>query len=159
MGSSGFARRYCRNRIALSVPPVTEMFHFTGSRLAGPLVKRAPIAGRCAGGVTPFGHPRVNARWPLAVAYRSLPRPSSPLGTKASRMRPYVACDRFGFALLSKSVNQDRALSLRLLQGRRAFGALSSTEVVLLSTLTYLLASSYVQMSKNARAPARGGPL
>ena len=77
---------------SLSVPPVTEMFHFTGCCLAapGPLQGLwAAIAGRYAGGVTPFGHPRVNARWPLAVVYRSLPRPSSPLGAKASMIRPW----------------------------------------------------------------------
>ena len=34
--------------------------------------------------VTPFGNPRVIACLPLTVAYRSLPRPSSPIGTKAS---------------------------------------------------------------------------
>jgi hypothetical protein len=28
--------------------------------------------------VSPFGHPRINARLQLPEAYRSLPRPSSP---------------------------------------------------------------------------------
>jgi hypothetical protein len=32
-----------------------------------------------------------NARVQLSQAYRSLPRPSSPLRPKASTMRPYVA--------------------------------------------------------------------
>src|SRR5438874_6075989 len=36
--------------------------------------------------VTPFGHRRVKAYLPLSVAYRSLSRPSSPIGTKASIM-------------------------------------------------------------------------
>ncbi len=36
--------------------------------------------------VTPFGNPRVKAYLPLTVAYRSLSRPSSPFGTKASIM-------------------------------------------------------------------------
>src|SRR5437763_607605 len=37
--------------------------------------------------VIPFGNSRVKACLPLSVTYRSLPRPSSPIGTKASMMR------------------------------------------------------------------------
>jgi hypothetical protein len=40
------------------------------------------------GGVSPFGHPRINDRSHLPAAYRSVPRPSSPLGAKASTERP-----------------------------------------------------------------------
>ncbi len=38
--------------------------------------------------VSPFGHPRVNAYLQLTGAYRSLSRPSSPFGAKASTVRP-----------------------------------------------------------------------
>ena len=38
--------------------------------------------------VAPFGNPRVTGYLPLAVAYRSLSRPSSPQRAKASPMRP-----------------------------------------------------------------------
>ncbi len=41
------------------------------------------------GGVSPFGHPRINDRSHLPAAFRSVPRPSSPLGAKASTGRPY----------------------------------------------------------------------
>jgi hypothetical protein len=41
-----------------------------------------------AGRVPPFGHPRINERSPLPAAFRSVPRPSSPLGAKASTGRP-----------------------------------------------------------------------
>ena len=34
--------------------------------------------------VSPFGHPEITARVQLPQAYRSLPRPSSPLNAKAS---------------------------------------------------------------------------
>ena len=34
--------------------------------------------------VSPFGHPEITARVQLPLAYRSLPRPSSPLDAKAS---------------------------------------------------------------------------
>ena len=43
------------------------------------------------GGVSPFGHPRINDRSHLPAAFRSVPRPSSPLGAKASTERPYHA--------------------------------------------------------------------
>lgn len=39
--------------------------------------------------VAPFGHLRINARLQLPVVFRSLPRPSSSPGAKASPMRPY----------------------------------------------------------------------
>jgi hypothetical protein len=37
--------------------------------------------------VAPFGHPRIEACLQLPEAYRSLPRPSSALGAKASTIR------------------------------------------------------------------------
>jgi hypothetical protein len=43
------------------------------------------------GGVSPFGHPRINDRSHLPAAFRSVPRPSSPLDAKASTGRPYHA--------------------------------------------------------------------
>ena len=39
-------------------------------------------------GVFPFGDPRIEACVPLPEAYRSLPRPSSPPGAKASTLSP-----------------------------------------------------------------------
>lgn len=39
--------------------------------------------------VTPFGNPRINACLQLSEAYRSLPRPSSPAGAKASTTCPF----------------------------------------------------------------------
>ena len=40
--------------------------------------------------VSPFGHPRIRACSRLPVAYRSVPRPSSPLNAKASTRRPFA---------------------------------------------------------------------
>src|SRR4029079_10337065 len=64
----------------ISVPPGTEMFQFPGL---------APfrVTGVAAGRVAPFGHPEITARVQLPQAYRSLPRPSSPLDAKASTVR------------------------------------------------------------------------
>ena len=45
------------------------------------------------GWVSPFGHPRINDRSHLPAAFRSVPRPSSPLGAKASTERPYLALE------------------------------------------------------------------
>ena len=61
----------------ISFPPGTEMFQFPGL---------APfrVTDVAAGRVSPFGHPGLTARVQLPQAYRSLPRPSSPLDAKAS---------------------------------------------------------------------------
>ena len=40
-------------------------------------------------GVSPFGNPRIKACSQLPKAYRSVPRPSSPLSAKASTERPF----------------------------------------------------------------------
>jgi hypothetical protein len=71
----------------MSFPPGTEMFQFPG-------FASTPYAFRCGspcGGVSPFGHPRINDRSHLPAAFRSVPRPSSPLGAKASTERSYRA--------------------------------------------------------------------
>ena len=72
---------------SLSFPPVTEMFHFAGYRFTTLLIQVA-MTEYYLRRVIPFGNPRVKACLPLTVAYRSLPRPSSPIGTKASMIRP-----------------------------------------------------------------------
>ena len=45
------------------------------------------------GWVAPFGHPRINACSRLPVAFRSVPRPSSPPGAKASTECPFLTRD------------------------------------------------------------------
>ena len=67
----------------ISFPPPTEMFQFGGYRL--PLARDDGLSARR---VSPFGHPRVFGCLRLAGAFRSLPRPSSPAGAKASTVRP-----------------------------------------------------------------------
>ena len=46
-----------------------------------------------------------NARVQLSQAYRSLPRPSSPLRPKASTMRPYVALKKFEIVVVLPPLN------------------------------------------------------
>ena len=63
----------------ISLPVGTEMFQFP--TFASPL----PVMTRLAPGrVAPFGHLGITACVPLPRAYRSLPRPSSPLCAQAS---------------------------------------------------------------------------
>ena len=69
-----------RESLLISLPPGTEMFQFPG--LAPALARR--VTGLASGRVSPFGHPGITASVQLPQAYRSLPRPSSPLDAKAS---------------------------------------------------------------------------
>jgi hypothetical protein len=73
--------------LLMSFPPGTEMFQFPGFASC-PYVFRT---GYPCGWVSPFGHPRINDRSHLPAAFRSVPRPSSPLGAKASTERSYRA--------------------------------------------------------------------
>ena len=72
----------------LSIPGGTEMFQFS------PLAfRRLCIHQRndtvLPYRVSPFGNLRIDACLQLPEAFRSLPRPSSPIGAKASTIRPY----------------------------------------------------------------------
>ena len=72
--------------LLMSFPPGTEMFQFPG--FASPpyeFRRRYPC-----GWVSPFGNPRINDRSHLPAAYRSVLRPSSPLGAKASTECPFA---------------------------------------------------------------------
>jgi hypothetical protein len=63
----------------IPLPPGTEMFQFPG--FASP---RRVMTGLTTRRVAPFGHPGITACVPLPLAYRSLPRPSSPPCAQAS---------------------------------------------------------------------------
>jgi hypothetical protein len=92
----------------ISFPPGTEMFQFPGFAF-GPYVFRTkylrlmtrnpkPPGELSLGGrprnsghrrwVSPFGHPWIKACSQLPTAFRSVPRPSSPLSAKASTEYP-----------------------------------------------------------------------
>ena len=74
----------------MSFPPGTEMFQFPGFA-SQPYEFRL---GSPNGGVSPFGDLRIKGCSPLPAAYRSVPRPSSPLSAKASTKCPYFALDQ-----------------------------------------------------------------
>ena len=68
----------------MSFPPGTEMFQFPGFAFR-PYEFRAEYP---CGWVSPFGNPRIKVCSQLPVAYRSVLRPSSPPGAKASTKCP-----------------------------------------------------------------------
>ena len=78
-GLDPFRSPLLRTSRLISLPPGTEMFQFPGFALVRKRVTR--LAPRR---VAPFGHPGINACVPLPLAYRSLPRPSSPPCAQAS---------------------------------------------------------------------------
>src|SRR5271157_3284724 len=73
----------------MSFPPGTEMFQFPGfASYAYVFSIRSSYEG-----VSPFGYPWIKACSRLPMAFRSVPRPSSPPGAKASTECPYRALD------------------------------------------------------------------
>jgi hypothetical protein len=88
LGCSPFARHYSGNRDFLSFPPGTQMYHFPGFPPPA-LCVQAGVTRHDPCRVSPFGDPCFIARLRLHTAYRSLPRPSSASGAKASTIRPY----------------------------------------------------------------------
>ena len=71
----------------MSFPPGTEMFQFSGFAVRSYVFR----SNYPYGWVSPFGNPRIKAYSQLPTAYRSVSRPSSPLGAKASTKCPYDA--------------------------------------------------------------------
>ena len=70
----------------VSFPEGTEMFQFPSFPSDRLWIQR-PMPRHDSERVSPFGHPRINACTRLPEAYRSVPRPSSALGPKASTVR------------------------------------------------------------------------
>ena len=87
---SAFARHYLRNRFLLSFPPLTEMFHFSGFRVSYPMYSGMNDRVLPRSGYPHSDIPGSSLALQLPEAFRSLPRPSSPVGTKAFTVRPYL---------------------------------------------------------------------
>ena len=75
-GSYEFRSKY------LHKPPPSPALH-------DPTGSQSPRDGKGRRWVSPFGNPRIKACSRLPPAYRSVPRPSSPLSAKASTRYPY----------------------------------------------------------------------
>ena len=71
----------------ISLPPGTKMVQFPGCAHQ-PYSFQAAVPAHDDRRVTPFGHPWITACLRLPRAFRSSPRPSSPLCAKASTMCP-----------------------------------------------------------------------
>ena len=71
----------------ISFPSGTEMVQFPEFRFSV-LCVQTEMTGHHTGRVTPFGNRRIAGCVLLPVAFRSLPRPSSPGGSKASSVDP-----------------------------------------------------------------------
>ncbi len=76
----------------MSVPPATEMFQFAGFASCTYEFSTG-YPGSRPGWVAPFGDPGITDRSHLPRAFRSVPRPSSPLSAKASTRCPSFALD------------------------------------------------------------------
>jgi hypothetical protein len=75
----------------MSVPPATEMFQFAGFASRTYRFSTGYPQARTHGWVAPFGNPGITDRSHLPRAFRSVPRPSSPLSAKASTRCPCLA--------------------------------------------------------------------
>ncbi len=89
LGSIRFRSPLLTESISLSFPPLTEMFHFSGFRVSYPMYsgmndRVLPRSGY------PIRIPPDHRLLAASRGFRSLPRPSSPVGTKAFTVRPYL---------------------------------------------------------------------
>ena len=87
LGSSGFARRYSRNRCFFLFLRLLRCFSSPGS-LRTPMDSAHGTRGFLVW-VSPFRHLRIKGYLLLPAAYRSLSRLSSALSAKASSLRSY----------------------------------------------------------------------
>ncbi len=76
--------------LLMSFPPGTEMFQFPGFASTHYVF----MCRSSYEGVAPFGYPRIKACSRLPMAFRSVPRPSSPPDAKASTECSYRALKR-----------------------------------------------------------------
>ena len=111
LGSSPFARRYSGSHCCFPFLRLLRCFSSAGSP---PLNADTAPSVRW---VAPFGHPRIIGRSRLPAAFRSLPRPSSPPGAKASPVRLSLLVTHFARNSASRRlrVEYPRSCSVRLL--------------------------------------------
>ena len=78
-----------RESMAFSLPRATEMFQFARFCLLSLFLNfQNRILGDESQWIAPFGNPRIRICLRLPEAYRSLPRPSSPVCAKSSTISP-----------------------------------------------------------------------
>ena len=100
---AAFARHYSRYHFCFLFLRVLRCF--SSPRSPRNLSGVRPSAGR----VAPFGYPRIKSYLPIPAAFRSLSRPSSPPGAKASALRPsLLSLARTSLLSVSKNGYQGR---------------------------------------------------
>ena len=78
-----------RESMSFSIPRATEMFQFARFRLPPLFLNfQSGILRDESQWIAPFGNPRIRICLRLPEAYRSLPRPSSPVCAKSSTISP-----------------------------------------------------------------------
>ena len=87
LGCSPFARRYLGNHYCFIFLEILRCFNSLGFALLK-LCIHFRVIRHNADWVPPFGHLRVKVCLQLTAAYRSLPRPSSPICAKPSLVNP-----------------------------------------------------------------------
>jgi hypothetical protein len=140
----------------MSFPPGTEMFQFPG-------FASTPYVFRCRyphGWVSPFGNPRINDRSHLPAAYRSVPRPSSPLGAKASTERSYRAhqnhtCPHAGPSPTHVSVQPKLSMPSYYYQSLHLFTPHPSQPAARAADQPRHVVTNPIHLSNNTAAPLR----
>ena len=133
----------------MSFPPATEMFQFAGFASRTYVFSRDTALREW---VAPFGDPGIKDRSHLPLAYRSVPRPSSPLSAKASTKCPYLTLDRKtrrlqGQAPQTQTVSHEDTLDGSIASHRRS--AISRSAVS-----RSFPSHSLFTLSKTSRRPA-----
>jgi hypothetical protein len=136
--------------LLMSFPPGTEMFQFPGfASLHYVFMQRYPC-----GWVAPFGYPRINACSRLPVAFRSVPRPSSPPGAKASTECPsYTRYPGLGRSVQASPCTETILRSSQQLRCDLATSALA--DVAEGQSLEILVLSAHTQFLPNGRRADR----
>jgi hypothetical protein len=123
-GGSRRHREPCsRKALLMSVPPATEMFQFAGFASSSYEFR----SGYPCGWVAPFGDPGITDRSHLPRAFRSVPRPSSPLSAKASTRCPYLALDLPGVLPRRTKGSAAKRRNHRRAQGQNSIPAKAGT--------------------------------
>ena len=102
-----------RESLLISFPGLLRWFT-SPSLTSGSYLCSLPGSGRLRPGVTPFGYPRLSGYVPLPAAFRSLSRPSSPYGSKASTLRFLSLGHIASPAIILKKLPPSRSQAARL---------------------------------------------
>ena len=130
LGSSRFARHYSGNRWALSFPPLTEMFHFSGSGSHGPIVFSPPDPDITRDG---FPHSEIH-------------------GSKRACRSPWLIATYYVLHRLLSPRHPPCALCSLITNFRLAFSLLQRNQTEYSQHCCSLITTTCMQLSKNPPA-------